>query len=69
MNIGDYLNINTDYGTRTIKYVQDDSDGMPYGVFSPSDFVVKGDNQGMMVPYNGTPSTAQQIIDWDTWYN
>jgi hypothetical protein len=40
-----------------------------YGIYSPSDYLVAGDNQGSLIPEGSKEATEEQIEDWDNWYN
>ena len=68
IQIGYYYRIETPQGIRTIKCVQFDADGHPYGIYSPSNYVTAGDNQGMTIPDNSNLATPEQAQEWDNWY-
>lgn len=67
--IGSYYRVNTRYGWRTIKCMEFDSSGNPYGIYSPSDCQSKGDNEGMVVPDGSLLADQPEINAWDTWFN
>lgn len=68
IQIGYYYRSDTPQGVRTIKCMQMDADGNPYGIYSPSNYVNSGDNQGMIIPDNSTLATPEQAQAWDFWY-
>jgi hypothetical protein len=65
---GKYYRIQTEFGERTIKALELIIEGM-YGIYSPSDYLVAGDNQGSLIPEGSKEATEEQIEDWDNWYN
>jgi hypothetical protein len=68
IEIGKYYRIDTPYGERTIKALELIVEGM-YGIYSPSDYLVQGDNQGALIPEGSEEATPEQAEDWDNWYN
>jgi hypothetical protein len=68
IEIGKYYRIQTDDGERTIKALELIIEGV-YGIFSPSDYLVQGDNQGHLIPEGSEEATEEQAEDWDNWYN
>jgi len=69
IQIDSYYRVDTRYGLRTVKCLQFDSDGNPYGIFSPSDFESDGDNEGMVIPEGSPEATQEEATAWDNWYN
>lgn len=69
IQIGFYYRTETPQGIRTIKCMQLDGNGNPYGIYSPSNFVHEGDNQGMIIPLDSHEATAEQAQAWDAWFN
>lgn len=69
IQIGHYYRADTPSGMRTIKCLQFDADGNPYGIYSPSNYANIGDNQGVIIPYNSIESTPEQAQEWDVWYD
>ena len=65
---GKYYRIQTEFGERTIKALELIIEGM-YGIYSPSDYLVAGDNQGSLIPEGSKEATEEQIEEWDNWYN
>lgn len=68
IEIGKYYQINTPFGERTTKALELIIEGV-YGIYSPSDYLVSGDNQGSLIPEGSEESTPEQAEDWDNWYN
>lgn len=57
-------------GDRVAKAMEIGTDELTYGVYSPSEFQEKGDNQSISM--NGIvvrEATTQETTDWDNWYN
>jgi len=46
-----------------------DSDGNPYGIYSPSNYASEGDMQGMIIPFNSNTASNEQAESWEEWYN
>ncbi len=69
IQIGLYYQAETPQGVRTIKCMQFDGNGNPYGIYSPSNCVNEGDNQGMVIPDNSELANQEQINQWEDWYN
>lgn len=68
ITIGKYYRVQTEEGERTVKAMQLIEQGV-YGVYSPSDYLVSGDNQGSVIPEGSTEATPEEIEEWDNWYN
>lgn len=68
IEIGNYYQIQTQQGERTAKAMQLIEEGV-YGVYSPSDYAIPEDNQGILIPYDSTESNQEQIDAWNLWYN
>ena len=68
IEIGKYYRINTQFGERTIKALELIVEGV-YGIYSPSDYLFSGDNQGSLIPEGSEEATEEQAEDWDNWYN
>lgn len=69
IQIGFYYQTETPQGIRTIKCMQFDADGNPYGIYSPSNYAHEGDNQGMIIPDNSILADSGQVQAWEAWYN
>ena len=69
IQIGHYYRSETPQGIRTIKCMQMDSDGNPYGIYSPSDFKYEGDGIGMIILSNSTEATKEQAQAWEEWFD
>jgi hypothetical protein len=70
IQIGHYYRSETPQGIRTIKCMQMDSDGNPYGIYSPSDYTYSGDDQGIIIkPEDSPEATELQAQAWEAWYN
>ena len=69
IQIGFYYRAETPHGVRTIKCMQMDGNGNPYGIYSPSGCITIGDNQGMVIPDNSELANQEQINQWEDWYN
>jgi hypothetical protein len=69
IDVGSYYLISTSYGDRVIKAQELDSQGIPYGTFSISEFVVPKDGQGTQILTAIRLATPTEAQDWDTWYN
>jgi hypothetical protein len=71
INIGNYYRIivGTDY--KIIKVQQLDTQNIPYGTYSLSDFVNIKDGQGIQITESivDRVATNNEATDWDTWYN
>lgn len=68
IELNKYYRIQTEFGERTIKALENTPGGM-YGIYSPSNYLVSGDNQGSLIPENSTEASSAQAIAWNTWYN
>ena len=68
IEIGKYYQIQTQEGDRTAKALELIVEGV-YGIYSPSDYVTPGDNQGSLIPEGSPDATPEEIEDWDNWYN
>ncbi len=68
IEIGKYYIIQTPDGERTIKALELTIEGV-YGVYSPSDYLIAGDNQGSLIPEGSEEANPEQAEDWDNWYN
>ena len=64
-----YYQAETPQGVRTIKCMQFDDNGNPYGIYSPSNCVNEGDNQGMVIPENSLEASIEESEAWNIWYN
>lgn len=69
IQIGYFYRAETPQGVRTIKCMQYDADGNPYGIYSPSNYANSGDNQGMIIPDNSDLADLEQVNQWEEWYN
>ena len=69
IQIGKYYRSDTPQGVRTIKCIQMDADGRPYGIYSISDCEYKEDTEGMIIPNNSLEATVEENETWNTWYN
>jgi hypothetical protein len=69
IQIGHYYRSETPQGIRTIKCMQMDASGNPYGIYSPSDFQYGGDGTGMIIPQDSPEATELQAQAWEAWYN
>jgi hypothetical protein len=69
IQIGHFYRSETPQGIRTIKCMQMDADGNPYGIFSPSDYANENDMQGMIIPFNSNTASNEQAESWEEWYN
>jgi hypothetical protein len=71
IDIGNYYRIivGTDY--KIIKVQQLDTQNIPYGTYSLSDFVNIKDGQGIQITESiiDRVATNNEATDWDTWYN
>ena len=68
IELGKYYRIQTEDGERTIKALELIIEGV-YGIYSPSDYLVQGDNQGSLIPEGSEEATLEESEDWDNWYN
>jgi hypothetical protein len=69
IQIGHFYRSETPQGIRTIKCMQMDADGNPYGIYSPSDYANENDMQGMIIPFNSNTASNEQSKSWEEWYN
>jgi hypothetical protein len=69
IQIGKFYNAETPQGVRTIKCMQFDADGNPYGIYSPSNFEYEDDGQGMIIPGDSQEASNEQAQTWEGWYN
>ena len=68
MTLNGYYVIETPQGERVAKALNE-TDGIFYGVYSPSDFAEKGDNQSQsMNNYYIADATKEQETEWNNWY-
>lgn len=68
IEIGKYYQIQTQQGERTAKALELIVEGV-YGIYSPSDYITPGDNQGSLIPEGAPESTTEQADAWEDWYN
>jgi hypothetical protein len=68
IEIGKYYRIATSVGERTAKALELIVEGV-YGIYSPSDYVTPGDNQGALIPEGSEEATQEQADEWEQWYN
>lgn len=69
IQIGYYYRSDTPQGVRTIKCMQMDADGRPYGIYSISDCEYEGDNEGMIIPLDSSDASPEESKAWDIWFN
>jgi len=67
IEINHYYRISTPQGERTIKALELIVEGV-YGIYSPSDYATKQDNQGALIPEGSEEATQEEIDAWDNWY-
>ena len=68
INIDGYYLVQTPQGQRIAKVLQYDSTGIPYGIYSVSEFQNPKDGQGIQIPGAIRSATNQEQQDWEVWY-
>ena len=68
IQLGHFYRIDTPQGERTIKALELIVEGM-YGVYSPSDCEISGDNQGSLIPEGSLEASEEEAQVWENWYN